>query len=98
MEHRFEEVDYIGIMMKRGNPYIDDYTALRARTKVKASVILNEAYDISKPGLYIVKLDTALHDVQEMSDDFVPTKLGRFNPISISTDAIVFIVLEDLYD
>ena len=86
-----EELPYEGVMAKRGNPDPASYDLLLPGSSVSASVYLGEAYDLSKPGVYRVELNTSLMDVIEDKDeDFKPHTISDFQGQDIRCKPIVF--------
>ena len=65
--------------MKRGDPDPASYDLILPGSSVSASVYLEEAYDLSKPGRYRVELDTSLMDViPDQGGEFVPHEINDF--------------------
>ena len=96
-----ERVPYNGMLVKRGEPSEENYFPLLAGSTASTAVVLNDAYDVSKPGVYCVKLDTALMDFKMIDDEeeFKPRELEdgfRFNSIPLSSDCVLFVVEDDL--
>ena len=74
-----QELRYEGIMVKRGDPDPASYDLILPGSSVSASVYLEEAYDLSKPGRYRVELDTSLMDViPDQGGEFVPHEINDF--------------------
>ncbi|HEX4495017.1 MAG TPA: hypothetical protein VIE43_05045 [Thermoanaerobaculia bacterium] len=57
------ELPYRGPMVKRGDPVAGDYMRLRASESQIIGMDLSQAYDLSKPGLYTVKVTGGVQDV-----------------------------------
>jgi hypothetical protein len=57
------ELPYQGPMVKRGDPIAGDYMRLRAGESQIIGLDLSQGYDMSKPGLYIVKVTGGIQDV-----------------------------------
>lgn len=57
------ELPYQGPMVKRGDPIAGDYMRLRAGESQIIGLDLSQAYDMSKPGLYTVKITGGVQDV-----------------------------------
>lgn len=86
-----EELPYEGIMEKRGNPDSSSYDLLFPGSSVSASVYLGEAYDLSKPGVYRVELNTALADViEDKGGEFEPHEISKFQGLNIKCEPIIF--------
>ena len=86
---------YQGPLVKRGNPSKSSYLPLQAGSALITTVVLNEAYNISKSGIYFVVLNTALMDVQKMNQekDFHPAKLETgLNHIPLRANYAFFVV------
>ena len=90
-----EELAYEGIMVKRGDPDPTSYDLLFPGSSLSASVYLGEAYDISKPGMYRVELNTSLADViQDNGGNFEPHKINDFQGQELRCDPLVFEISE----
>ena len=89
-------VPYKGILVKRGNPSAENYLPLLAESTISTLVVLNEVYDVSRPGVYCVKLDTALMDykMKIKGKELQPTKLedGFSSSIPLSSGCTLFVV------
>ena len=57
------ELPYQGPMVKRGDPVAGDYMRLRAGESQIIGIDLSQGYDMSKPGLYTVKVTGGIQDV-----------------------------------
>ena len=93
--HNNKTLRYKGILVKRGNPILKNYVFVPAGGSVKASLVLNEAYDFSQTGVYVLKLVTFIMDAQQVSSitDFVPSTLDKFHGLPLKTGPIVVVVL-----
>jgi hypothetical protein len=58
-----QERPYHGPMVKRGDPVVGDYMRLRAGESQIIGIDLSQGYDMSKPGLYTVKVTGGIQDV-----------------------------------
>jgi hypothetical protein len=58
-----QERPYRGPMVKRGDPVTGDYMRLRAGESQIIGIDLSQGYDMSKPGLYTVKVTGGIQDV-----------------------------------
>ena len=86
-----EKLTYKGMMVKRGDPEKTDYDLLLPGSSLSASVYLGEAYDVSKPGVYHVELNTSLADViQDNGGDFEPHKINDFQGQKLRCERLVF--------
>lgn len=95
VQHDGESVQYKGILVKRGNPSAESYILVQAESTAEASVVLNEGYDISQPGNYRIRLDTALMDVRQKSEgeELQPGKFSEgLNRVQLSADPVTFVV------
>ena len=90
-----EEVGYNGQLVKRGRPSSSDYLRLPAGSTLNTTVVLNDVYDISSPGIYRVVLSTALRDVKKtyQGDNSDPARLWTgFKHIPLYTDRVLFVI------
>jgi peptidyl-Lys metalloendopeptidase len=58
-----ERVPYDGRLAKRGTPASEDYVTLGTGEFVEETVAIDEAYQVSDPGVYNVSVDTEIHAV-----------------------------------
>ncbi len=58
-----QELPYQGPMVKRGDPVAGDYMTLRAGESQIIGLDISQGYDMSKPGLYTVKVTGGIQDV-----------------------------------
>lgn len=70
------EVEYRGMMKKRGPPDASDYVQLAPGKSVEAKVDLSEAYDFKVPGKYTIAFPGPLMDVATKKAD-VPPPFGE---------------------
>lgn len=91
-----KEVDYRGIMAKRGNPTADSYILVVAGQSVSSTVEISSGYDTSIPGRYLVLLKTNLMDVMQKREGvkFVPNKLGDMKMEPLSCGPVLFDVVQ----
>ena len=91
VKHDGKELGYKGFLVKRGDPSEESYVLVIAGKSVDADVILNEAYDVTDPGHYTVKLLTELKDViVKQGESVVPRKLDCMHPVALSSGPIQF--------
>jgi hypothetical protein len=76
-----QELPYQGPMVKRGDPIAADYMSLRAGESQIIGLDLSQAYDMSKPGLYTVKVAGGILDV--IQDGTQPRPRDRFQPVEL---------------
>jgi hypothetical protein len=77
-----QEVPYHGPMVKRGDPVMGDYMTLRAGESQIIGIDLSQAYDLSKPGLYTVKVTGGIQDVIQDGTQ-PPRPRDRFQPVEL---------------
>jgi hypothetical protein len=80
-------VRYEGPMVKRGMPEADEYVALGAGKKVKATVDLALPFRLAKPGRYTVAFTGTLFDV---TAEPTPRSSDRFTGMKLSCPAASF--------
>ncbi|HEY0556159.1 MAG TPA: hypothetical protein VGG20_18040 [Thermoanaerobaculia bacterium] len=77
-----KELPYRGPMVKRGDPIAGDYMRLRTSESQIIGMDLSQAYDMSQPGLYTVKVTGGVHDV--IQDGIQPPRpRDRFQPVGL---------------
>jgi len=94
--HEKKELRYRGILVKRGHPTLKNYIFVPAGGSVNSSLVINEAYDVTQPGVYMVVLETSIMDSKQVSSltDLVPSKLDGFhNAIPIKSNPVLVVVL-----
>jgi len=77
-----QELPYHGPMVKRGDPVAGDYLRLRAGESQIVGLDLSQAYDLSKPGLYTVKITGGILDVIQDGTQ-PPRPRDRFQPVEL---------------
>jgi hypothetical protein len=77
-----QELPYHGAMTKRGDPAASDYMRLRASESQIIGIDLSQAFDLSKPGLYIVKVTGGIQDVIQDGTQ-PPRPRDRFQPVGL---------------
>jgi hypothetical protein len=88
-----KELPYQGPMLKRGDPGVQDYLRLRAGESQIAGLDLSQAYDMSKPGLYTVKVTGDLQDV--IQDDTQPPRTrDHFQPVKLTCNELTLDVVK----
>lgn len=58
-----QSLDYVGILVKRGDPGPEEYRRIEPGGELSATVDLAQGYELAAPGAYEVTLDTQLADV-----------------------------------
>ena len=81
------EIPYHGPMVKRGDPDLGDYMTLRAGESQIIGIDLSQAYDLSKPGLYTVKVTGGIQDVIQDGTQ-PPRPRDRFQPVGLACDEL----------
>jgi hypothetical protein len=76
------ELPYHGPMVKRGDAVTGDYLRLRAGESQIIGLDLSQAYDLSKPGLYTVKVTGGVQDVIQDGTQ-PPRPRDRFQPVGL---------------
>jgi hypothetical protein len=76
------ELSYQGPMVKRGDPIAGDYMSLRAGESQIIGLDLSQGYDMSKPGLYTVKVTGGIQDVIQDGTQ-PPRPRDRFQPVGL---------------
>lgn len=87
------ELPYQGPMVKRGDPVSGDYMQFRAGESQIIGLDLSQAYDMSKPGHYTVKVMGGLQDV--IQDGTPPPRpRDRFQPVELSCNELTLDVVK----
>ena len=86
-----EELEYLGMMVRRGNPVADDYVEIAPGNAASASFDLAEVYDLDPPGVYHLEFASKILDVATDRSD-VPRPLDRHEPIEIECNVISFAI------
>jgi hypothetical protein len=76
------ELPYQGPMVKRGDPPAADYMKLRAGESQIIGLDLSQSYDMSKSGLYTVKVTGGIQDVIQDGTQ-PPRPRDRFQPVGL---------------
>jgi hypothetical protein len=76
------ELPYQGPMVKRGDPLAADYMKLRAGESQIIGLDLSQSYDMSKSGLYTVKVTGGIQDVIQDGTQ-PPRPRDRFQPVGL---------------
>ena len=86
------DLAYMGLRSKRGDPSEDSYELIPAGESVQADVVLNNVYDLSESGHYTVELKTKLMDVieRQQGGKLVPRKLGFTELVNLTCDPVHF--------
>jgi hypothetical protein len=69
-------------MVKRGDPTPEEYVKIRAPESMIIGLDLSQAYDMSKPGLYTVKVTGDLQDAIKDGTN-PPRPRDRFQPLKL---------------
>ena len=85
------QVEYIGRMVRRGQPLESDYLLLGPYQTVTATVDLAEAYDLSRPGAYSVDFTGTIHDAVVATVDS-PRKMEEHIGMTASGSGLTFLV------
>ena len=86
---------YEGALKKHDLFSMENYVPLLGSSSIVVCLILNEAYDISNPGEYCVRLNSAFTDVRGMYDNMEGVDLGsglEFTNIPLQTECLKFTV------
>lgn len=86
-----EELDYLGPMVRRGDPIAEDYEEIEPGKSASASFDLAEVYDVTSAGEYRLKFVSRLLDVTTNPTD-VPRPLDRHQPLDIECNDIAFVI------
>ncbi len=81
------EVDFLGRMVKRGNPPADAYVTIAPGASVDAKVDLSQAYEMKQPGRYRIAFNGELMDVVEKQAE-VPRSLEQLQSRPVSCPAV----------
>lgn len=86
-----EELEYLGLMARRGDPVAGDYVTIAAGDTVSASFDLASAYDLTAPGAYRLEFESRILD---MTTDraHVPRPLNQHEPQVIECNAPSFLI------
>jgi hypothetical protein len=77
-----KEIPYKGPMVKRGDPDLGDYMTFRPGESQIIGIDLSQGYDMSKPGLYTVKVTGGVQDVIQDGTQ-PPRPRDRFQPVGL---------------
>jgi peptidyl-Lys metalloendopeptidase len=84
------EVEYRGMMVKRGAPVAENYLHLKPHAKSRKTVDLAKGYDLSAPGKYKVSFTRNLHDVTTAK---VPRAMEQHVATLLSCKSVSFEVI-----
>jgi hypothetical protein len=87
-----EEVEYLGRLLKRGNPPASAYLTLGPKSSTAVRLNLAKAYDLGKPGEYTVSFDGYLNDVCPAEVE-VPRPQSECQIVSLQAEPLRFKVL-----
>lgn len=88
------ELDYRGIMKKRGPPVASSYVKLASGASVEAKVELSESYDFTVPGKYTIVFPGPLLDVATKKAD-VPHPSGESRPQDVRCGPVETTIVAD---
>ena len=83
------EVEYRGMMVKRGPPRADSYLALRPGERREARIDLATGWDVSAPGSYTIEYTSELLDVV-IGNGPAPRSSGEMESVALSCPAVTF--------
>lgn len=86
-----KELDYLGPMVRRGNPVAEDYVEIAPGKSASASFDLAKAYDITPTGEYRLEFVSRLLDVTTKTTD-VPRPLDQHQAMVIECNDITFVI------
>lgn len=86
------KVPYRGPIFKRADPTPEEYVEIPAQVAVSMVVDLATAYDLSKPGEYLVEFTSQLHDVA-VEEAEVPRPRDRHEAVELECNAVTVHIL-----
>jgi len=89
LERDAAEVEYRGMMVKRGAPDATSYLALQPGERREAKIDLGMGWDVSAPGTYIVRYTSELMDVV-VGPGPAPRASGEMQPLALQCPAVTF--------
>ena len=92
-----QELPYQGPMVKRGDSIAADYMKLRAGESQIIGLDLSQSYDMSKPGLYAVKVTGGIQDVIQDGTQ-PPRPRDRFQPVGLVCNELTLDVKKGVAD
>lgn len=84
--HNGKPVEYLGRMVKRGEPQESDFVEVPAGGRVEATIDIARYYDISEPGGYALSYKS--HRIGDVM------QLNQKTPVTMDTDLLTFTVAE----
>ena len=87
VSYQGQDLRYQGPMVKRGDPVAGDYLRLRAGESQIIGLDLSQGYDMSKPGLYTVKVTGGVQDVIQDGTQ-PPRPRDRFQPVELTCNEL----------
>lgn len=87
--HDGAEVEYRGLMLKRGAPHKEDYLVLKPGERREARINLADAWDVGAPGNYTVEYVAELFDVIEGTGP-APRALDQLSAVPLTCNSITF--------
>jgi peptidyl-Lys metalloendopeptidase len=88
-----QDLPYQGAMVKRGDPTAEEYVKFRAGESMIIGLDLSQAYDMSKPGTYRVKVVGNLQDVIKDGTN-PPRPRDRFQPMELKCEELTLEVVK----
>ena len=86
-----EELDYLGLMVRRGDPIAEEYEEIAPGKSASASFDLAKAYDVTPAGKYRLEFVSRILDVTTNPKD-VPRPLDRHQAMEIECNDIAFVI------
>lgn len=86
-----EELDYLGPMVRRGEPTAEDYQEISPNKSASARFDLAKVYDLTPAGKYHLKFISRLLDITTNSKE-VPRPSNRQQPLEIVCNDIAFVI------
>lgn len=83
------ELEYRGMMLKRGAPRAEQYMALQPGERREAKIDLADGWDVSAPGTYSITYTAELLDVVAGKGP-APRSSGEMQSMALSCPAVVF--------
>lgn len=81
------ELPYQGPRLKRGDPGREEYVEITPQDSLNVSLDLAEAYDVKRPGRYLVKVTGSLFDVTKDAAT-VPRPRDRQVPMALQCEPL----------
>jgi peptidyl-Lys metalloendopeptidase len=84
-----KELEYRGMMLKRGPPRADAYLTLQPGERREARIDLAKGWEVAAPGIYTVEYVGELMDVIAGKSP-APRSSGAMQPLALSCPAVTF--------